>query len=720
MRETSTEPQVTARLPYLPALDVLRGLAVGLVLLQHGGVAQARGGYLGVTVFFTLSGFLITSLLLVEHGRSGRISLRAFWARRARRLVPGVLLCFPLVAVVVAASSQHAGRGLVGDAVAAALWVANWRFVFAHQSYADLFSLPSPFQHFWSLAVEEQYYLVFPVLAAVLLRRGGRRALALVAGQLLVVSAALGVVLTAHGASISRAYYGTDTRIAEILVGVLLALALVQRDGIRPVGRSAQRGLDAGATLALVVLGVMVTNLPYGDERMFRGGLLVAAGCSALVIAAVVQPQSRLGRTITFAPLQFLGIVSYGVYLFHWPIFLLLTAQRTGLHGPQLLAARCAVTLVAATLSYVLVETPVRSGRPFAGRPGAAFSAWLTGATSGVLVVAMAAGVILLPDLHPARPPVTVANGTAPNPGAGAQLPAGGVASTTTITRSSQAPGSGPQPPPSQRAGRTRGRSQPAPLPEDLTGGDRDYTQPPPPPDVPPGALRVLVVGDSVGNNLGRGLVAWAADRSDVAVYNLAIPACPVSRGVDRRLDAGHEFPVKPWCDWWSDTSSPRYAAAQRFAPDVVLVEDGINATFERRLPSWSGWEGPGQPQFDDWMVSEYQAFVDALNRSGATTVVANAPCADWQRLFPWFTDGDRRVRDLDTVDYPRIVGARSADLFDEVCPNGQYSDTVDGVNDARPDGFHFTDEAAEALARDWLGPLLIQAHNGPLGGVAG
>jgi hypothetical protein len=253
-------------------------------------------------------------------------------------------------------------------------------------------------------------------------------------------------------------------------------------------------------------------------------------------------------------------------------------------------------------------------------------------------------------------------------------------------------------------------------IPQEFVGTGQDYTQPPPLPKVPPGALKILVVGDSIGNNLGRGLTFWAQGRSDVAVYNLAIPACPVSRGGDRRIDPDTLFPIKAWCGWWDDPNSPRYQAMEQFAPDVVLVEDGINAIFERKLDSWSDWERPGNPQFDNWMTSEYQTFINDFRGFGAKVVIANAPCGDWANYFPTITDGPQRVQALDQLVYPAVVGDSTADFFSEVCPNGQYSDTVDGVSDARPDGFHFTDEAATALARDWLGPLLLQA--GKSGGL--
>ena len=168
-------PDARTRLRYVPALDGLRGIAVAVVLLFHADLSFAQGGHLGVTVFFTLSGFLITSLLLVERQSTGRIDLRRFWGARARRLIPAMLLCFPLVALLVHTSSRPAGDGLLWDATAALAWVANWRFVLDQQTYADLFSLPSPFQHFWSLAVEEQFYVVFPLLVVLALGTAATR-----------------------------------------------------------------------------------------------------------------------------------------------------------------------------------------------------------------------------------------------------------------------------------------------------------------------------------------------------------------------------------------------------------------------------------------------------------------------------------------------------------------------------------------------------------------
>ena len=705
------------RLPYNRAFDGLRGVAVALVLLYHADVAGTGGGYLGVTMFFTLSGFLITSLLVVEHDRHGRISLRTFWGRRARRLVPALLLCFPLVAIVVARSPQAPGHGLMADAAAGALWFENWRLVLAHQSYADLFSLPSPFQHFWSLAVEEQYYLVFPLLAVLLLGRRGRRGLALVLGQLVVVSVALGAIFAAHSPTITRAYYGTDSRIAEILLGALLALLLTRADGVRQLSPRLRHCLDAAALAALAVLALLVRSLAYGDPRLFRGGLLLAAACTALVIAASSQPGSLTHRLLSLPPLVRLGVISYGVYLFHWPLYLALTTHSTGLSGIALLGLRVGATVALATVSYVVLEAPIRTAAPM--RAGPAVTTWAFGAAGGLAAVALAAGVIQLPSWTTTTPSTAVA---APTVGR-AQAPAGRAITDRGKQRtaagaqpayggSSNVPGAGTV---THRQVRAR-----TVIPQEFIGDGEDYSKAPPLPNVPAGALKILVVGDSIGNNLGRGLTFWARDRNDVAVYNLAIPACPVSRGGERRIDPDTLLPIKPWCDWWADPTSPRYQAMQDFAPDVVFVEDGINALFERKLDTWSDWERPGNPQFDNWMTSEYQTFVDDFRSLRSKVVIANAPCGDWANYFPTITDGPQRVRALNNLVYPTVVNDGSADFFNEVCPNGQYSDTVDGIPDARPDGFHFTDEAATALARDWLGPLLIKAGDKPIGGLPG
>jgi len=214
------------RLRHEPALDGLRGLAVVAVVLFHAGWSHAVGGFLGVSTFFTLSGYLITSLLLAERERTGRIDLPSFWARRARRLLPAAittLLGVSLLAATLATPEQLAT--LRGDVLSALGYVANWRFLLAGRSYGDLFAAPSPVLHFWSLAIEEQLYVAFPI---VVLLTPARR-LAAVLGVLIAGSVLSSVVLFDAGGANDAVYYGTFTRAAELLVGGLLAVAVTRR-----------------------------------------------------------------------------------------------------------------------------------------------------------------------------------------------------------------------------------------------------------------------------------------------------------------------------------------------------------------------------------------------------------------------------------------------------------------------------------------------------------
>ena len=720
------EDRAHVRLPYLRALDGLRGLAVAVVLLFHAGVPYVRGGHLGVTAFFTLSGFLITSLLLVERTTTGRISLPSFWARRARRLVPAMLVCFLLVAVVVHLAEAPPSDGLVWDAVAAAVWAANWRFVLDQQTYGDLFTMPSPFQHFWSLAVEEQFYVLFPLLVVAVL---GVRAAAPRVGRLTLVLVGLVALSTwqaarlhSEGAGLGHAYYGTDARMAELLVGALLAVALVRGGELVTLSRRAGQVVQAAGVAGLLGLVVACALVEKGSAFLYRGGFLLAAVCTAAVIAAVVQPGSPVGRVLGLRPLVLLGLVSYGAYLFHWPLFLLLTESFTGAPPVVVLLLRLSVTLGLAWLSFVVLETPVRRG----ALPAVpAFAAWGTGLTAGVLAVAMTAGVF--------APPVQEGEVTAATseeevlaamPGPPSPLPAVSAKATP------KAPAAGPT-----RAGRQAVASRPR---RQVVAAPQTQAPPPPPPkrrtrakqpvpaqftedpkqsDVPPvpsataGQLKVVMVGDSIGDNLGWALRVWAKERGDVVAYNLAIPACPISRGGERRLDPDHPFPVDPVCGWWDDPSSERYKAFQQFDADVVVVQDSVNEVFDRKFPSWDDWRGPGDPRYHEWLISEYQTAIDRWSANGAKVLMTNALCGDWQRYehFRGLQNPELRVSSLNTGVYPRLRGVTIANIFDRICPGGQFRDEVEGYPDGRPDGFHFAMQASPLVARNWLGPKVLQ-----------
>ncbi len=364
---------IPSRFEYRPALDGVRAFAVGAVLLYHAGEPWARGGYLGVDAFFVLSGFLITSLLVTEWSRSGTIDLKAFWIRRARRLLPAlglVLVGIAVYAAVFAPSDQLAR--IRADGLATIGYVANWRFVFSGQSYFDQFTQPSPFRHMWSLAIEEQFYLVWPLIVFGVLRwRRSVRALLTTCVALIVGSAVLMAVLFDPGRDPSRVYYGTDTRVQSLLIGAVAGVLLLRHGPIRTLpGRALLRVLAfAGAVCTLWLWSTASER----SSLLYRGGFLLAACSVVAVIVSVSQPRrGALGAALSWRPIRWIGAISYGLYLWHWPIYLVLTRARTGVDGDALLALRLGVTFAFATASYYLIEMPIRRGRLHLRRPSVA------------------------------------------------------------------------------------------------------------------------------------------------------------------------------------------------------------------------------------------------------------------------------------------------------------------------------------------------------------
>jgi len=356
-------PTIGTQLPYRPGLDGLRALAVAGVVLYHAGVSWMPGGFLGVDVFFVLSGYLITSLLLAERRRKGRVGFKAFWMRRARRLLPAVLL---VVFVCLLAASTIARDDLArtrGDALASVVYLTNWHLIAASHSYFNAFGRPSLLQHLWSLAVEEQFYLFWPLVLMGSLRLVGRRYTIVLTALLALASTALMWGLYDPNQDPSRVYYGTDTRAATLLVGALLAFAWPLGGFRDEVSRRAARTLDGvGCVALLAVLALFVRTQDY-DPWLYHGGFLLVALCTAVLIAVVVHPAASLGRALGSAPLRWIGIRSYGIYLWHWPVMML---SRPGIdvpwRGTFVVLAQIAVTVGLAALSYRYVEMPVRSG----------------------------------------------------------------------------------------------------------------------------------------------------------------------------------------------------------------------------------------------------------------------------------------------------------------------------------------------------------------------
>ncbi|HLX32163.1 MAG TPA: acyltransferase family protein [Gaiellaceae bacterium] len=360
------KPAKGPHLTYRPGLDGLRALAVGGVFLYHAwphadGGPWLPGGFFGVDLFFVLSGYLITSLLLVEWEHQGRIVLLRFWARRARRLLPAlivVVLAALLLAAIFARSDLARTRS---DAVSSLLYYTNWHLIIANHSYFTLMSRPSLLQHFWSLAVEEQFYVIWPLLLVPGLVLLGRRYLPFAVAAGIAGSAALMWLLyNGPDSDPSRVYYGTDTRAFLLLMGIELALLWRYVERIK-------RSLPLLELAGLAALGMTIWlffTIQSYDPTVYQGGDLAAAFCFAVLIAAVAHPATQIGRALGIAPLRWIGERSYGIYLWHWPI---IAITRPGLDvgwtGPGLIAAQAALTVLAAALSFRFVEQPIRTGR---------------------------------------------------------------------------------------------------------------------------------------------------------------------------------------------------------------------------------------------------------------------------------------------------------------------------------------------------------------------
>ncbi len=349
----------------IAGLDGLRAVAVTGVVLYHAGVAWIPGGLLGVDVFFVISGFLITTLLLDERARTGRIALRAFWARRLRRLLPALIAMLLFVSVVWGLLLKGDVASLRRDVLFALGYTANWWFAFSGQGYFHLLNAPSPVLHTWSLAVEEQFYLFWPLAVTALLSHGRRVGRWAAGGAALAAVATLAQSLA--GVWTDRLYYGTDTRAVPLLVGAAFGAAFsgryLRRGRTPELSSWARAGLQGVGLLALGGVGWGFARVDGRSAALYRGGFLVLAiTVAVLIVAVAADPRGPLARLLDCPPLRYLGTISYGVYLWHWPLFLLVNHARTGLSGGSLLATRLALALTVAAVSYEYLELPIRRG----------------------------------------------------------------------------------------------------------------------------------------------------------------------------------------------------------------------------------------------------------------------------------------------------------------------------------------------------------------------
>ena len=645
----------------IPALDGVRALAVALVLADHGGIPGVPGGFIGVDVFFVLSGFLITSLLLDELGRTGRIDLPGFWVRRARRLLPALIVMAMVVVVLRQLFPSGAIAAVRDDAVAAFFWVANWVFVFRHTDYFTQGDAPSPLQHTWSLAVEEQYYVVWPlvlvavavVLAWLSRRRPNRPSLRTVRWVVFGLAAAgtaasaIAASLLVSDASLNRVYFGTDTRVQALLVGAAASALLVgdwsSLTRYSMLLRSRWAGWVA-QVLPVIGLGMLAAAAHFatGSVREFRGGLLIVVAVAAVLVVAPVALQQRglVARVLAIPPLVWLGMISYGVYLWHWPIFLALNGERTGLTGMPLFAIRAVATVAVAAASWWLIEQPIRRWRPV-HVPQLRFAAatLATAAVATMLVVPVGSGQ---GDIRRGGADVLSAAAVQPE------------------------------------------------VPVEIGGTAQ----------LAPGTRTVAVFGDSMAWTMMR----YLPPTPGFKFIDYTTIGCGIARGGPYR-STGETLRQKPECETWPARWAQRI---NHVKPDVVLLIIGRWETVDR--VNEGHWTHVGDPGFDGYIGGELRRALDILGSTGARVVVTTAPYnrrgeqADGS-LYP--EDDPDRVDAWNTL-VRRVVGqrrnAKLLDLNEKLCPDGVYTNRVDGIK-MRMDGLHPTPEAVK-----WLTPWLEDA----------
>ena len=652
-----------ARIAYQPALDGVRALAVVMVLFFHGGVSWMGGGYFGVSVFFTLSGFLITSLLVHEYTDTARIAPGAFYVRRAKRLLPASLVCLSAVSILAASNTWIGAAHLKRDLFGGLAQVANWVRLFAGESYIDVQSktagLRSPLDHYWSLAIEEQFYWLWPLAFWALARWARRRGISLasVVGACTLVLAAC-APLTAIVWGSDAAYWATPARAGEIMLGAFLAALIAERRIVAPVWM-APIGL-----MAVIGLGVL---LPVASGPAYNGAFPLLALSSAALLLGLQRPgivRSALG----LRPFVALGRVSYGVYLYHLPIYLLLTPTRTGLGGWGLLSVRIASTLVFATASYWLIERPIRRSS-WAGIRSAAIAAGASGAVVGLVIAVPGAASSYWGISAAARTEAAIPVGVRVSPLVAVTAPA-------------------PVPQPSRAAPSTSPTltTQPA------------LSRP----------VRILVVGDSTAEATGHGLVEWAAANPTTAQVTLAISGgCGFVRGGVVASDG--KVPFKQNCDLLLDHDLPR--DLRDLQPDVVMLLVWARDQAPRKWTSAEGELTPHDPAYLLRLTHDYRTITNEItSTTNARVVWVRPPRGDnyWMNTQSPFTDESAHVIVEGVM--RQVVGefADRAELLD--LRAWMEADGIGFDHGARPDGLHLTASASTDVASRWLGPQLVRA----------
>ena len=662
-------------------LDGLRALALLIIMGYHFGVGALQGGFFSLDIFYVLSGYLITGLLLGEWATKARIALGAFWARRARRLLPALCVLLVVVALVVRFAEP---AGLYPDfrmsALSALFYFSNWWQIAASGNYFVATGAPSPLTHTWSLAVEEQFYLVWPLVVLAVLtlaKRSGRGIEALLGVSAVgVVASAVTMAVRYHpGANITRLYFGTDTHAQSILVGATLAcvLTLIQRRrgevGMAPEARSTRVRTMLFALGLVGLAGTLaLTYEMTGTEAFdYRGGFLLSALSAAAIVTSVVTvPRSLLGRFLSLRLMVWMGTVSYGAYLWHYPVFIELNAARTGLHGPALLVARFAATFALAAASWYLVERPVMEGR---------FWRSVQAIGPAVVAIGVTVAVVVVGAVTPSLADAAITQ-SATTQSAGGQVTGHGSTPRTSASRSTSSV-------------TPDGVALPAALHTALARTGAFGSAP----------VRLLVLGDSLAITLSVGLAqgsrqAYGVDVIDQGVFGCdldTVPAYAAGTLTTPFTTCRHAASL------WADEIANEH-------PDAVLVLLGRWSLTDRVVGGQR--VHIGQPAEDARLLAQYTAGLRSLTNDGVPVELLTVPCFGSPVTAPdgsiWPEDQPQRVTALNRIlgNAARAAGPKVTvvDLNGLLCPKGQFHSVIHGVTVRWADGIHITPAGGQWL----------------------
>ncbi len=651
------------RLTYSPPLNGLRGIAIALVVAFHAN--WLAGGWIGVDLFFVISGYLITRLLLDELHDHGHVDVKQFWKRRARRLLPALLALIVVIAVVERMRNPSV-RTARWDVFGALTYCSNWVRIALGESYWDRLGPPGLADHLWSLAIEEQFYLVWPLLVAV----GARwfRTPRVFAATILVlaISAALySVMVFQVTGEAARVYLGTDTRAFALLCGATVgAWAAI---GLRVPTR-------VGTTLALLGLGYFAVAFDGSYRVVYRGGLVVVAATAAVLVATLIRPVPVVANLMSVRPLTWLGERSYGLYLWHWPVFVAFGVAERPRSATSTRLTAIAASMVLAELSARVLELPIRRA--------VSVKRWVL--VGGGLIAASAATVTLFPKQKPVE---TLSSG---GPQVTLPAPPKPLVNTTATTAAEPVPAS------TSATSSATSAATPAATPGVSA---QQNTSPPPTVLAQVSAPVVMLVGDSVGGRIGVSL-ARAPDPRAVVV-NRARAGCMLSRRhmVIREVADAVEMDVGEACAAYVRSFAE---FVEDMAPEAVVVAFGAGFFHQAQIAD-GVWANACAPAFREFMFGELQAAVAALTSAGARVFVIteayyrapNEP--DYGRRDD---ETDCKTKLLNDAASQPGAGFTLLPLGQVVCPKRDPC-PVDGL-DIRADGIHY-DGASGRIVWDWL-----------------